>query len=261
MNCKNCDIALKNSQNYCDECGAKVIRKRLTFRNLFEHISETFFNYDNKLLRTFIELFTSPENVIVGYIEGVRKKYVNVISYFGISLTLAGIQFFLITTFFSDALELNFGFPEALENSAAQKNNPFLSSDADEMGNIQSISYIVAVPFSAFATWVVYSIFGDKRYNFTEHLVINLYYSAQIIIVTSISSILFLIFGFNYFLVSVFITIPMFIYLGYVLKRIFGNNFWETTAILLLTIIIYLVFYFIVGLIIAGIMIALNMLQ
>ena len=52
MNCKNCHTELHDHDDYCPNCGARVIRNRLTFKNLFEHISETFFNYDNKLLRT-----------------------------------------------------------------------------------------------------------------------------------------------------------------------------------------------------------------
>ena len=68
MNCKNCDTLLKEQDDFCNSCGAKVIRNRLTVRNLFEHFSETFFNYDNKLLRTFTTLFTKPEVVIEGYI-------------------------------------------------------------------------------------------------------------------------------------------------------------------------------------------------
>ena len=92
MNCKSCQSTLKSQDNYCNICGAKVIRNRLTFKNLFEHFSEQFLNYDNKFLLTFITLFKRPEDVIAGYISGTRKKYVNVISYFAIAITLSGLQ-------------------------------------------------------------------------------------------------------------------------------------------------------------------------
>ena len=96
MNCKNCHTDLQENDDYCKNCGGKVIRKRLSFKNLFEHLSETFFNYDNKLLRTFVQLIKNPEDVIVGYINGVRKKYINPISFFGLSLTLSGFLFLLL---------------------------------------------------------------------------------------------------------------------------------------------------------------------
>ena len=89
MNCKNCNLLISDKDNFCNSCGAKVIRNRLTIKSLFEDFSEQFLNYDNKFLQTFLHLFTKPEVVIDGYINGTRKKYVNVISYFAIALTLA----------------------------------------------------------------------------------------------------------------------------------------------------------------------------
>ena len=84
MNCKNCQNELTPESDYCNICGGKVIRNRLTLKNLFEHVSETFFNYDNKLLRTFIDLLKKPDEVINSYVKGVRKRYVNPLSFFGV---------------------------------------------------------------------------------------------------------------------------------------------------------------------------------
>ena len=95
MNCKNCNTSLIEGNDFCGFCGAKVIRNRLTIKNLLAHFSEQFLNYDNQFLKTFLHLFTKPEVVIGGYIDGTRKKHVNVISYFAIALTL-----FRITTFY-----------------------------------------------------------------------------------------------------------------------------------------------------------------
>lgn len=61
MACKNCNTELTTDSEYCYHCGAKVIRNRLTIKNLFEHFSEQFLNYDNKFLQTFILLFKKPE--------------------------------------------------------------------------------------------------------------------------------------------------------------------------------------------------------
>lgn len=84
-----------------------MIRKRLTLKNLFEHVSETFFNYDNKLLRTCTTLFTDPVDVIDGYIQGVRKRYVNPLSFFGLSLTLSGVALFVLQKFYIDEIDLS----------------------------------------------------------------------------------------------------------------------------------------------------------
>ena len=106
MHCKNCNSELSELSTYCDQCGGRVIKNRLTLKSLFLHLSETFFNYDNKLLRTFLNLFKAPEDVIGGYISGVRKKYVDVISYFALALTITGFEWFILNKFYPEAIDM-----------------------------------------------------------------------------------------------------------------------------------------------------------
>ena len=137
MNCKNCHTKLPLDSDFCNSCGGKVIRNRLTFRNLFEHISETFFNYDNKLLRTFIDLFKKPELVIDGYIEGVRKRYVNPISFFGISLTLSGLSIFIIKKYYLQYLDFSQIFQgELFDNPMSKQMMENSSNSSLEYGSL-----------------------------------------------------------------------------------------------------------------------------
>ncbi|GGD28626.1 DUF3667 domain-containing protein [Hyunsoonleella pacifica] len=232
MECKNCGIKMQSYQNYCSDCGAKVIRNRLTFKNIWSEINLYFFNLDNKLFRTLLFLFTKPEEVIVSYIKGTRKKYVDVIQYFAIALTLVGIQVFLMNTFFKDAMDLSDLYGDAFKDLATQKNNPFSPENMDYslINNYQSLIYVLSVPISAFSTWIAYFIAGERSYNFTEHIVINLYYSAQIIIVSAVLSILFLVCGGNYLTISMFVSLLTFAYLFYVLHRVFKASFLESFA-------------------------------
>ncbi len=258
MHCKNCDIQLQSHQNYCSECGAKVIRNRLNFKNIWSEINLYFFNLDNKLFRTLLHLFTKPENVIVSYITGTRKKYVDVIQYFAISLTLVGIQVFLMNAFFKEAINLDSLFGDNLKNLSNQDDNPFAPQNMDygAINNYQSVIYVLSVPVSAFSTWIAYYIIGDKRYNFTEHIVINLYYSAQIIIVSAILSILFLVCGGDYLTVSMLVSVFTFAYLFYILHRVFKTTLLESIARFLLIGLVYAVIFailFIIGVILATI--------
>lgn len=262
MNCKNCNTSLLNHQKFCLECGAKVIKNRLTLKNIFEDINDQFINIDNIFLKTFIHLFTKPELVISGYINGTRKQYISVIQYFAISLTLVGIQLFLMNTFFKDALNMDALFGDSFKKLAEQKDNPFSPSNFDynQINNYQSLIYVLTVPFSALSTWLAYVIVGDKQLNFTEHLVLNLYYSAQIIIVTSLLTIIFLCFGLDYMLITSCISIITFIYWFYVLKRVFNHSFLDTLARFMLAIIALVVIFFgiIIICVIIGIIITLT---
>ncbi len=241
MHCKNCGTQLFENSDYCHTCGAKVIRNRLTFKSICAEVNHYFFNLDNKLLKTLIHLFTKPHQVTISYIEGTRKKYVDVIQYFAISLTLVGIQVFLMNTFFKDALDMSDLYTDSLKDLPNQKENPFSAEnmDVEKVNNYQSLIYVLSVPISAFSTWMAYYIVGERRYNFTEHIVINLYYSAQIIIVSAVLSILFLVCGGNYLVISVFVSILTFAYLFYVLHRVFEASFLESFARFLLIGLVY----------------------
>lgn len=261
MNCKNCNSTLFNYQKFCFECGAKVIKNRLTLKNIFVEINNQFFNFDNTFLKTFLHLFTKPELVINGFINGTRKQYISVVQYFAISLTLVGIQLFLMNTFFKEALNMDALFGDAFKNLEHQKDNPFSPSNFDynQINNYQSLIYVLTVPFSALSTWLAYFVVGDKRFNFTEHIVINLYYSAQIIIVSALLTILFLCFGLDYLLISGSVSIITFIYWFYVLKRVFNHNFLDALARFILAIMVLIVIFFgiIIMCIIIGIVITL----
>ena len=248
MNCKNCNNNLRDSQRFCDECGAKVIQNRLKPKVLAQQVNEQFLCVDNKFLRTFIDLFRTPEAVIIGYINGTRKKYIDVLQYFAISITLVGFQVFLMSAFFKESMDFGSGFAEGFNASSAKTDNPFKDIDFNSINNYQGLIYILTVPFSALGSWLAYYIIGERSYNFTEHIVINLYYSAQVIIISALLTILFLVLGLNYFVISSIIYIPTFAYLFYVLKRVFRTTFWETFARFLLVMAIYIGSFMIIGL-------------
>lgn len=241
MNCRNCDNRLRNKQKFCDECGAKVIKNRLMPKVLAQQVNEQFISIDNKFLSTFIDLFKKPEAVIVGYIEGTRKKYIDVLQYFAIALTLAGVQVFLMNTFFKESLDFQNGFMEGFNAASSGKENPLKGFETNIFTNYQSLIYILTIPFSAFGSWLGYYLLGERRYNFTEHIVINLYYYAQYIIVSVVLTLLFLIFGLNFLIISSIVSIITFVYLFYVLKRVFNNSFWEAVARFLFVMVIYFI--------------------
>lgn len=230
MKCKNCQSELRVAQKYCGECGAKVIYNRLQPKALVQQVNAQYLSIDNRLLLTFVNLFRQPEDVILGYINGTRKKYIDVLQYFTVALTLAGIQVFLMNTFFKDSL----GFSTDLANewsltAADFKNNQNLFTP-DYYTKYQGLFYIITVPFYALGTWLTYYIINERHYNFTEHMVISLYYSAQTIIITALTGIILMLFGVDYIIVTSCLSIPFYVYLFYILKRLFKSTFWETFA-------------------------------
>lgn len=213
MRCKNCDLTISIESNFCSTCGCKVIRNRLTIKNLLEHFTETFLNYDNKFLQTFIKLFTKPESVINGYIDGIRKKYVDVISYFAIAITISGLQLFILNKFFPEAVDFT---------SIAQKGTEQLSKNVfDFIKEYQSIAMMINVPVYALISKIVFIKENKFKYNYTEHLVIFMYILAQTSIINSILIGIGGALGFSIGILSMIFGPLQLIYSGYCLKRVF----------------------------------------
>ncbi|WP_299278830.1 DUF3667 domain-containing protein [uncultured Psychroserpens sp.] len=212
MNCKNCHTELQDNSDFCNSCGGKVIRNRLTFKNLFEHISETFFNYDNKLLRTFVDLFKKPELVIGGYIDGVRKRYVNPISYFGLALTFTGLYLLILKKFYPEALDFS--------NYVMEGQEEFQRRNVTFIQEYMSIFMMLYVPLYAIIARI--SFMGLKKFNYTELMVVLMYWQAQTSIITSVIIIIVAMLGITQGMIS-FIFLPLMILYGaYVFKRLYN---------------------------------------
>ncbi len=165
MECKNCGASLRSDFRFCPACGAKVVRSRLSMKNVWQDISFQVFNLDNTFLKTFRHLFTEPHLVIDSYISGIRKKYMNPISYFAIAVTLSGILFFILRNLYHVNL---------MENSFSDQK----TANMDFIFDYQGLLSYLTMPIYALLTWL---LFLDKRkLNYTEHLVTNAYLTGQL---------------------------------------------------------------------------------
>jgi len=231
MTCKNCKKELLNGSDFCNHCGAKVIRNRLTIKNLFEHFSEQFLNYDNKFLQTFILLFTKPEEVIGNYINGTRKKYVDAISYFALAITLSGLQLYILNKFFPGSIDMG-----SLEREETKDFNESLLNFIQEYQTLVMMFYI---PFYALLSKLIF--IKHKQFNYTEHLVIFLYAQAQVSIFGFFFIIILLLLKIPFVFISLIYSLLMFLYMAFVLKRMHNLNFIEIVLKTLIFLIILFV--------------------
>ena len=212
MTCKNCHTSLSSESDFCNSCGAKVIRNRLTLKNLFEHFSEQFLNYDNKFFQTFINLFIQPEDVIGSYISGTRKKYVNPVSYFAIAITLIGLQMFIMKRYFPEGIDVS--------SMSFNGNEDATNSMMKNIMEYQSLLFMVNVPLYSFISTIVF--FTLKKYNYTEHLVVFLYTVPQTTFTLFIPQLILMSLGNTIGDLSPIFIILQVIYTGYCFKHIFN---------------------------------------
>ncbi|WP_299440188.1 DUF3667 domain-containing protein [uncultured Aquimarina sp.] len=172
-NCKNCNYDLEDV-NFCSNCGAKKITKRITFKNLVSEISEVYLNVDNTFIKTIRDLTIKPHIVIDGYINGVRKKHLNLASYFLLSITFSAILSFISEQFFDIQSD-----PKNHENT-----NEVIKFFLETTEKYPTLGYFLLIPFYSLISKFVFRKY--KKYNFTELIVINTYFIAHLTILTFI---------------------------------------------------------------------------
>ncbi|WP_349351842.1 MULTISPECIES: DUF3667 domain-containing protein [unclassified Flagellimonas] len=233
MTCKNCDARLRTDYLYCPACGAKVIRNRITIKNLWTDFLERYFNLDNTFIRTVVHLTTTPEVVIEGYLQGIRRKYLNPISYMGIAITLSGLIVFLMVKS-GDAM--NF---DMLNNNVSTRYQEKLM---DFILDYQALIFLLFVPMMTIAGWLC---FDQKRYNFAERTIIFMYALAHYSLVIFLPSIIVLFFiPEQYFIFSFIGILFMVVYTTYVIIRISKSRGVKLIVRLLLFYFILLILYF-----------------
>lgn len=232
MTCKNCEARLRTDFLYCPACGAKVIRNRITVKNLWVDFLERYFNLDNTFIRTFVHLFTKPEVVIEGYLQGIRRKYLNPISYIGIALTLSGIIVFLM------ARSIDFMEFDAFETGASTVYQEKL------MGFIldyNALIFLIYIPLMSISGWLC---FDQKKYNFAERMIIFMYTLAHYSLFIFIPSILLLLFTPEHYITfSLIASLSMIVYSTYVIVRISGSKGMALVARVLVFYTILLILY------------------
>jgi hypothetical protein len=252
MECKNCQQTLSQEDSYCRDCGATLVQRRLTMKYFWTEIRDGFFNIDsNRPLLTFLHLFTKPEVVIEGYIQGTRKKYINAFGYFTIAITFSSFFYFVIKRLFPDVMEAIYRLQDT-EGVEAE----FMKTVMDTIYEYQTFLFFLMIPVFALLSWAVF--YNRKRHNYAEHLVLNLYaYSHASII----SVLLYFLTIWNlelFTMASMGALLIQLVFYMYVLKRLYQLTikqlFIKTLFFLavLLPIYIFFVLIFIVVLIAMG---------
>ncbi len=217
MNCKNCNTALENTDHYCKNCGGKVIRNRLTLKNLLSHFTETFLNLDNKLLKTVLDLIIKPEIVIGSYINGTRKRYINPISFTALTLTISGIYLVIITKYFPNVLS-------GMSPIGSNVQQEYMTTYWEFIQKYYTLLMVSLIPFYALISRLVF--LNRKDFNFTEHIVMATYIMAQFSLVSSFLNILLLVLNIPSVWLSSMSIFLQIAYFAYCYKRLFKISFW-----------------------------------
>lgn len=241
MECKNCERPLDPNDNFCKSCGAKIIENRLTLSGLSTEVREHVFNLDNnRPIHTFVDLFIRPEAVIDGFIQGVRKKYINPFAYLTIAITIFGLFLFFFIEEYTDVMT---AASTSLNSSEVQNE---VSNKVNEITlQYQSLIFFLFVPLLALLSKLVF--LKNKKYNYVEHMVINTYGQAHISIAATLLYFVTIWFESVFAVIAGTITFINIFYFAYIFKRLFGLTFWQIFLKTLLFLVLLIPIIMVIG--------------
>ncbi|WP_158441673.1 DUF3667 domain-containing protein [Nonlabens dokdonensis] len=227
-------------QNFCSNCGSKWVDYRLTPKRIVTEVSNRYLGTDNVFLVTLIALLKYPEDVIDGYIKGQRKKYVNPASFYLISLTLIGLQIFILKHIAPDTL----GFGDLKDAESVQT---YVGYFYDYIGLFTTF-FIPAYALTGYLVFI-----DTRKYNFSEHLVFCIYIFGFINILTFLLTPLVIGFTIDYQVISLIITPLTIVQFAWYYKRCFQLNLGQIVLKTLIAMIvfqiisvIYLIFFVVI---------------
>lgn len=230
MNCKNCKSEITKSDNFCNNCGAKVIKERVTIKSLFSNLLKTL-GWDSNFFITLRFLIYKPQIIIKEYLNGIRKKYTNPFTFFAISLAISlfvfnqySEQFILMST------PTNIQLINEVKNvstSNPNKNNKIFEIVYDPEAQKAFMEFqlkhynLISFLFLPIFALIAFLVFG-KPYNYAEHLLINTYLLGIITFFRVLIFMFSLIIKFNILSFENFFT---FIFYFYTYKKIYKLTF------------------------------------
>ncbi len=181
MTCKNCGANVVETANFCPNCGAKYISKRLSVKAIVVDFIMRLANFDGPVWLTVRDLTLRPYEVTDGYITGLRKKYIPPMRYLLIAITISGVLMFFFSgnldeyymAAYSTGAELGSGTPN---NKVIEFQQKYQSLMQAYQKNMNLIGYAILPVMALFTFWMLRK---KNQYNFAEHLVANSYVYAH----------------------------------------------------------------------------------
>lgn len=242
MNCKNCQDPLEKDAQFCDNCGAKIVTNRITFKFL---ISEIFvvIGIESLYFNTLKKMFLAPQEVLNEYLTGVRKRYVNPFAYLAVGAALS----LLVFNYFADDFI-------AMQKSVNQENLAELERVANrDLSSILNISdlelqklkqkkqsakiqlqfqdglmrmmlrYLNLVTFIFLPIYALISKWTYRKpYNYGEHIVMNAYLQGTTMYISVITFSIALVTNPLVYTLSVFVYV---LYYLFAFGKLFKHSF------------------------------------
>lgn len=177
-NCLNCNHPLLEGQHFCSNCGQKAALKRLNLHDIWHDVVHYFTHADKGIFQLLRALITKTGTVAREFVTGKRKKYFPPLNFF---LIVAALYVFMNSVLSYSNTAIKQG--NKSNSYTTQQSKTTISAEQQNMARkmapinrffakYSNFVAMFAAPFISLLIWLVYL---KGPYNFTEHLVANLY--------------------------------------------------------------------------------------
>jgi hypothetical protein len=177
--CPNCAAPLQSSFAYCPQCSQKTFQHRLTLGHLGHDLLHFFTHADKGILVLIRDLAVRPGTVAREYVAGRRTAHYSPLSFFFVVLgvfvlTLSFFHTFERPDMFASMRENVRHIPDAVTRARMLGKLERAAQANRYMDKYANFVAIVATPLVAL---IFLACYPRRGYNFTEHLVANLYFT------------------------------------------------------------------------------------
>lgn len=179
--CKNCSQRFEGA--FCNYCGQDARVKRIDRTYIVDEVTNNLFQINRGLFFTIKELTVRPGNSIKEYLEGKRKQYVKPLSYVLLTSALYVLttHFLGLNTFFQD---FTAGFTSGVTDEGDAVAAGILNI-LTWLTNNHTYTVLLTLPLFSAASYLA---FKKSRYNYFEHLILNMYITGQQMLIYLLSS-------------------------------------------------------------------------
>jgi hypothetical protein len=176
--CQNCGTHLSERFHFCPHCGQPSHVHRLNFGHLVHEVVHFFTHADKGIFYLVRMLAVRPGVVAREYIRGKRKKYFNPLNFF---LIVVGLFVFAQTTFRPmgkiDMTAAKQQIAKIPDESTRTRRLAKLERAEKATNFMAQYSNYINMAVTPLVSLIFFLAFYRAGYNFTEHLVANMYFA------------------------------------------------------------------------------------
>ena len=154
MNCKTCGSALAVEFRFCPNCGETAHPHRLNMQHVLHGFVHGLLHADKGIFLLVKDLAKQPGRAALDYVQGIRKKYFNPVSFL---LITGGLTFFL---------------RHKLAFTAAWGSQRLTHYTAEFIHQYTTPIIVLTIPLLSLYSWLLFRSSGK---NYAENMVMNMY--------------------------------------------------------------------------------------